>query len=96
MFYGSKLQTECSYDYRKKRFPDHDPKITTCSGDATLPEFSATYPVKYWSQIKATEIENTDHSAILRHAKVINQILEYAIEKPAFDLKLFFEAIIKK
>lgn len=96
MFYGTKLDTECAYDYRKKRFPDHEPKITLCSGDGTLPKFSANYPVKYWDQIEATEIENTDHNALLRHAKVIDKILDYAIEKPAFDLTLFFEAIIKK
>ena len=96
MFYGTKLETECAYDYRKKRFPDHEPRITTCSGDGTLPKFSASYPVKYWDQIKATEVEKTDHNALLRHAKVIDQILDYAVEKPAFDLKLFFEAIIKK
>ena len=96
MFYGTKLDTECAYDYRKKRFPDHEPKITLCSGDGTLPKFSANYPVKYWDQIEATEIENTDHNALLRHAKVIDKILDYAIEKPAIDLTLFFEAIIKK
>jgi len=87
IFYGSKLETPCTFDYRNKRFPDYSPYITYCSGDGTVPIYSSTYPIKYWANVSATEVVNADHNILLRDDEVISTILSYAIDNYEPNMK---------
>ena len=64
-----------------------------CSGDSTVPVYSATFPIGRWPNVKSTEVLKCDHNELLRDVGVINTILSYAIDdfEPTSSKKLIFK-----
>ena len=54
--------------------------LVVCPGDSTVPEFSSTYPINRWPNVKSTEVARADHNELLRDEEVIETILAYAID----------------
>ena len=54
--------------------------LVVCTGDSTVPEFSSTYPINRWPNVKSTEVARADHNELLRDEEVIETILAYAID----------------
>lgn len=93
IFYGTGLDTPCAFDYTNRRFPDYMPNEVVCTGDSTVPEFSSTYPINRWPNVKSTEVARADHNELLRDEEVIETILAYAIDdyEPPTRNKLRFK-----